>query len=1351
MLNSHFVKIALFFAAIALPLASYARTTFEQASALLQAARAGDENTVRTMVQSGVNVNYRDPSGMSLVCTAIMNNDVRTAQMLQRYGADASRCDEEIRAFRRNNEQGGDVGLFSGLTTTQSTLLVAGGAALGVGALAYLAGLYTSDNNNPSTGGGGRPGGGGDTETPPTSELVLAPAAQQPNLEIGSYTGETNMLSGAPSLLGEASLYITRDMNVPLGFDFQPRNRTNYLFLNSAYNAYSRGYLGQSTLRNANGSTIDPADAGSIGGVPATGGRPINVALVTGLGVTRAGNITDSATRNDGTTDVVWAECQGNCALNNLGFASTPSLVAMPANKFANIPTHLNSGAVMFDPEDMRWVLDGSNSAFNTTLSRSAFNVFSASSWGDLQFAKYNFFLGTNPLAAQSLFTNAYAGVVAPNTTARFEYLKFTRQATWETFLTYYAQTGSTMASLGAPDTAITNCDISFTGLNSACNIGSLFIANNDRTLAEAEWRRYQGTANLNDFASIYSSSNSLTDLGTGLILSSAPSFTPSQLSQLTGILFRTYKGTASFADFVIYYNAMEGGTWGNFDNCTPAGGTGCELVAPAGLVRAQNAWNQYRLVQDNNYLDDSFLAKIIAGDMIIGDFPGYMPNGQLTIARTGNGRDSNGRPIDHMNFRAMRIARENATNLGIHIIANANSPEFTRSASMATADFFASLPANSTGQDRYRDIINSYYRVKLEDFTSTGLTQTDFANYIASNPTSPGVDAVNLFGSYQGDARLPMLIFGAGDYYAHESMSTTLTATVENLAPKLWTGLNNMFMTSVAVMAQNGTIAGNITGNLGLSSTNKIVLSQYGDPDGHVLRARACGAVTGRGFNNLDPWCFASPGITSDQSVASLAGSVGVVMGAFSYMTTREIFTLLAITADRFQLTEAQLRDRYDLPADYAARVAAGEDYRTVFSEVFGYGLVNLNRATTPGRLAVFRNATTGQLISSQNRGAALSDGSAILVGERFLNNTALVPSSAFGSKLNGISVSMFDAVESADQDLSMFRIFNQSADFQSVRGNLDLVDQFRQFGSNGPVTALDMNGVKLSLQNSQDARDNNYMRELSFSMNGDRTFVNTQYKARAIDSFGLMGLASDNISTSAGIKRGKFKLGMDGFMGTIKASDNLVYDIDARDPKLGRMYGFGATAGFDNLSLTVGQVYETDTILGAYGSGLMDMGGSGTTFARGNFGLNFSDDIKFSATAEMARTTPDRTSNLVMSEISPFTSTAVSAKLDLGNFSFGAALPLAVTSGHVSYLDVRMQNVEADHGFDLMVDAQNRTINMANNNRELRLDASYQANLGDWTTANMGMIYRFNPDNSAQFGNESILMFKLRHRLGI
>ena len=76
----------------------------------------------------------------------------------------------------------------------------------------------------------------------------------------------------------------------------------------------------------------------------------------------------------------------------------------------------------------------------------------------------------------------------------------------------------------------------------------------------------------------------------------------------------------------------------------------------------------------------------------------------------------------------------------------------------------------------------------------------------------------------------------------------------------------------------------------------------------------------------------------------------------------------------------------------------------------------------------------------------------------------------------------------------------------------------------------------------------------------------------------------------------------------------------------------------------------------------------------------------------------------------------------------------------------------VENNGQYEVAVNnAHTEYIDLSALKRELRFTTTYKQSLGEWTDAGVGFIYRVNPNNTDAFGNESIFMFKLHHRLGI
>ena len=205
----------LLFALFLIPAGAVAATTannseFMVAAQLLAAAKNADIQQVQLLISNGANVNYVDSTGLSLVCTALMNNDVRAAQILQMYGADASQCDRQIKQYNSRTQTESSGGLFSGLSSAQTISLAAAGAAVVVGGLFLLTDwLDPGNENGGGSSSGNRPNGGGDDDNGGGSatagaEIPVGPAYFTSDGEIAYSTAayESNLAQWDPSAGG---------------------------------------------------------------------------------------------------------------------------------------------------------------------------------------------------------------------------------------------------------------------------------------------------------------------------------------------------------------------------------------------------------------------------------------------------------------------------------------------------------------------------------------------------------------------------------------------------------------------------------------------------------------------------------------------------------------------------------------------------------------------------------------------------------------------------------------------------------------------------------------------------------------------------------------------------------------------------------------------------------------------------------------------------------------------------------------------------------------------------------------------------------------------------------------------
>ena len=1133
----------LVFALVFAPLASFAAPSeFTVAAQLLAAAKNADIQQVQILVNNGANINYVDNTGLSLVCTALMNNDLRAAQILQMYGADASKCDRQIKDYRTKNSPGRTGGLFGGLSTAQGLTLAAAGAAVVIGGLFLLTDVFDPDNDNNSSGGssngnhgGGSSGGGSSTDSGTavfTSGLPYGPALPSATAESSGYNDAlavfyNQYITGADGAQVE---------NTPNYQNFQLMNGStdssasnygnmNYLLLMRGYSPLARGYLGMRTLRNTETNAPLSTSQYNLGSDPVEGGRPVNVALVTANGI----NAADNTSLQE--KFLIWTSNSGPSSLNN---------------------------------------------ASNTMISSKYYN-------------------------------------------------------------------------------------------------NTITLGNDDSSVSD----------------------DSVTEV-TAFDLSGA--------------------GTA-------IHNTSAG-----------------EM--------------------------DNILAKIVGGNMATnpnGDFVGFMPNGQMTIYRTGGGLDSNGGATDYYNYTAMVDAGA---------LAYAGDLAGGRSRVDVIANLDVIEPLHSVGAGTVDDVLEAGGAA----FSSQ--RQGAFLNLIGEtygleNTTSPTTSNATAFFTNLGSRYSPLTVFSTGASKTDAAYSTApLVATFENSAPLVYQNLGHLFMSVVGVGASTaGTtaIAANADGN-----ANKFQLSQWqtgSGTDATYYKSRVCGAA-GMGGDGIDPWCFAAVGVTDEMAAAAAAGAAGVLRSAFYYMTPQQIFTLLALTADGpflnrltsgTRLTKdtliSHLTGMYEMPDVYQWRIDNGEDYLDVFKEVFGYGVINLERATTPGTNLYFFDGTN--IVSAS--------GNAYW---RAAINTRFRASSALSLGRGAVDVAAFDVLESADGTMRLPRVWKNSFAFDDGgRHGLYMGDVLGDLRTRAPENNMVRVG-KFSFGLTRSARAyNDNMDGLdnmrfeyangNWKLSGDYQHYLTDGESRFTGMANpILSLASNAVVAGTAYNYNNWTFGARAFSGIITdeglVENDPTISSEYAPMRLGAVSGAQSNVGWGNnrfgLNTTIGAMREDNTVLGAYGAGMFDFGAANTEYIDVNmFAVPFKN-VKLRARATFARTHAGDASNamLYMSDID---SNAFAAGIDIGNFTFGASMPLAVTRGGVDYAYADYDIVEdADGRYDLAVTRGGvQRIDIVPHSRELRFNASYRHSFGPFTDGAIGFIYRVNPNNVREYGNESIFMLKLSHAIGI
>ena len=1189
------------------PCASLAASNadFQNASKLLVAARRGDIQTVQVLINSGVDVNYVDSTGLSLVCTAVMNNDTRAIQILQMYGADASNCDRQIKQYKQRTKvaaKGEEYGFFSGLSSSHVLTLSVLGVAAVLGGVVLLTKVFDNDNGNDSGGtNGDRPNnnnGGG------SSSVDLVKLFSQ-NLPYGPACSGTSCPSDFT--FWENAQDFDYMSNTTL------QNTFNYLMVARAYNAFVRGYLGMETVRIA--SDLVPFDLSTL---PSTsvfeGGKPVNVAMITGNGVNAMGSAIDGQITWIDSTQIktVQAICTANGSdspvCQNAVYAATNV-----SHKYYNN----NSGS--------------ENTAFDLSGSGSVFGLASAS---DTKLAK----------------------VIAG----------------WE------------YGGRATPD---------FYG----------FIPNGQLTV----YKTGAGNAWVN----------------------------PSSETTVTGSYNISGAALAVNDTFHLFDKTL-----------TVTSVSGYSFIATSG----DDTYHGY-IVGDNLFIDSNADGNVNQL-YVMGDENSLTLSKELVVA-------------DYKNYAAIYDALQlkDSGEYVSNVVANLSLPATSSALSYATVGGAKLLNDNATNEaqqiNSFGTLINNYYDLNIADNTSVNTPAQD-ANlafqYLGNYQQQILVNSAghNLFGLGEGESLIP------------------LEATFENFAPVVYSNLKNLFMTVVAVKPADGTQDDTIAG-YSAADAGKLELSVWTDANDSSVNyiSRMCG-LTGTGNGGAtNPWCFAAPGVTDLEATASMAGSIALVKSAFNYMTSQQIFLLLALTADGPYLgTNPEtnlgwtsqsvlieyLRKMYSVPGN-----PSDAQYIESFKNTFGYGMINLERATRPGTNVYFYSSDTGTIVSGAN--------SAYWRNASSSNSRA---SSVLSLTNNGaIKTSFFDVLESADGTISLPRVWNTTfAGNNDSKHGLYMGDVLADFevGTTNKRTNQ-IGNFTFDMAMSARAYDDglNGLDNLRIAFNNEKYDLDADYQHYLTDgesrfsgrANGVLSLVSNSVATGAKYKTGNFAFSGRAFFGGITDENLLendpVVSSQFEPARLGLANGIAVDTEYNNerfsFNIAVGNLHEDNTVLGMYSDGILTMRGGDTRYIDAVMQYRPWNSVNLFARGTFANTHVNTIGGLI-TNVSDIKSNAFALGADIGGFNFTAALPLATVDGKMGYSYAEFEVIENDGDYEMSINNPHvEYIDLAKQKRELRFSTSYKHAIGEFTDAGVGFIYRVNPNNTDNFGNESIFMFKLHHRLGI
>lgn len=802
------------------------------------------------------------------------------------------------------------------------------------------------------------------------------------------------------------------------------------------------------------------------------------------------------------------------------------------------------------------------------------------------------------------------------------------------------------------------------------------------------------------------------------------------------------------------------------------------------GTVSGATEKKSFDLVDGNSVFgsateSDTKLAKIIAGWEADGresgqaDYYGFVPNGQLTVYKTGVGETG---VSDYKNYAAiydalsLKVSAQNVSSVVANLALTTESVGLDYPTVSGAKILDSAVDTSTAKKNQYLSLINTYYDLNSADNDST---YTSGSGVVLSGTQSD--NANNAFISLYNNQKHIIVnpagrnAIGLGNGKSLEP----LEATFENFAPAVYNDtqdLQNLFATVVAVKPKTGTSGQTIDGY----SVSNIELSAWTD-SGTTYVSRICG-LTGNGNSGaMNPWCFAAPGNTDLEATAAMAGSVALVRSAFNYMSANEIFLLLALTADGPYLSVDPnsenyakwantsdlinyLKGIYNLPANLDT---SDDQYLESFKYAFGYGMVNLERATRPETNIYYYGSDSDSIVSGK-----LYWGKATTASTTSRASTVLSLTNR-----SAITTSFYDVIESADGSISLPRVWNTTFAFDdNSKHSLymgDVLGEFNVDSTNKRTNQIDNFVFDMSMSPRAYNDNLNGLDNLRIGFSSEKYDFDTEYQHHLTDgesrfngrANGLLALTSNALSVGAKYKYDNFTFGTRAFSGTVSDENLLENDpiISSQfEPgRLGFANGASIDTGYNNdkfgLNVSFGNMNETNTVLGMYSDGLLAVNGGHTQYVDTVATYKPFDNTKILMRATFANTNANIGDGII-SHLSAIKSNSFMAGLDLGGFEFTASMPLAVVSGTMGYDYADFNVVENNGKYEIaMSNPHVEYIDLAAKKRELRFSTSYKQSLGAFTDAGIGLIHRVNPNNTDVFGNESILMFKIHHRLGI
>lgn len=463
--------------------------------------------------------------------------------------------------------------------------------------------------------------------------------------------------------------------------------------------------------------------------------------------------------------------------------------------------------------------------------------------------------------------------------------------------------------------------------------------------------------------------------------------------------------------------------------------------------------------------------------------------------------------------------------------------------------------------------------------------------------------------------------------------------------------------------------------------------------------------------------------------SAPNVSGAVAVMLGAFPQLTPERVVRILLNTAT-------------DLGA-------AGVD------DVYGYGLVNLNKATDAtdtGWTIASVGASTPASFYSSGFGLSSAFGNAL-----FRNNTSLmfldgygkdytIPLSMVGKNLQDRKTTFdkFTQLGRNDFDNSIKLAAGTNLSFSNAidDGGIDKIHD-QKLAKFSFQSAVPVGGENMDLAFNYKANLANMLANSGDDKKPENLMASDAYKNP------YLSIAGENVSSSVvSYGFGDYSMRMASYVGDERA-DNYAYRFDNKKSVKGVFdeYTYSSNDKKSSLSLNGGVMVEQNGMLGSETSGAFAIDNSSTYHSGISGKYALAENVSLIANYNLGLTQVSASSDSIFTNFNNITTNSFAAGVEFANvknegdvFGFAASQPLRVASGSAGL------TLPVDVARDDSVLYQNRNLNLAPSGREFDVESYYHVKFSRDAEFSLNGILRFNPNNDVQASNDATILGKYK-----